>query len=55
MKTENTTTELIEQTDRQTKLDYLNRIGLFREDVLNEMEDEQLNELVKIGVEIKGY
>jgi hypothetical protein len=46
---------IIETTNKETKIVYLLQIGLFKEDVLKEMDENQLNELVETATEIKGF
>jgi hypothetical protein len=46
---------LVEHTDRNTKENYLRRIGLFKEEAIKNMSDKQLNELVEAGLKTKGF
>lgn len=46
---------LVKHIDRETKENYLKRIGLYKEEAIEEMSDNQLNELVEVALEVKGY
>lgn len=49
------TEKFVQKTDRQTKEEYLGKVGLFKEEAIKEMPDEQLNELVVTGLRVKGF
>lgn len=45
----------IQKIDRKTKEDYIRKVGLFKEEAIKNMSDTQLNELVEVGIGIKGF
>jgi tRNA U34 2-thiouridine synthase MnmA/TrmU len=45
----------VKHTDRETKENYLRRIGLFKEEKIKNMSDKQLNEFVEAGLRVKGF
>jgi len=51
----NKTNETIQEQNKETKINYLLQIGLFKEEVLREMNENQINELTETAVKIKGY
>lgn len=45
----------IQKVDRETKEDYLMKVGLFHKEAIKEMSDTQLNELIEQAVKVKGF
>jgi hypothetical protein len=46
---------LIQKVDRKTKENYLKKVGLFKEEFVENMSDKELNEQVQIAIKIKGF
>jgi len=49
------TEQQIKQIDKNTKIEYLLKSNLFKENVLREMDLYDLDNLFKIALEIKGF
>ena len=46
---------VLSKHDKATKIKYLEGMGLFEENVLNEMDEKQITELVNTAMQVKGF
>jgi len=47
--------QILKALKRSVKINYLKGMNLFKEDQLKEMDNAEINNLIKTALEVKGY